>query len=494
MLVARLFRFIWFFVLLAAVGVACGGDDLPEASPVAQESAAAQQQETHQAAHQATGAEDQPDRASQPAQAGEPGEAGGADQSGADAASAASAPAAFDGQYALSIVRHLSEELGPRVADAGSDYDAARYLAKTLTALGYEASLEPFSYHIDPELAMISTGDARIASGLLLEGSERGIVRGRIAVVPGAGTADDFGSADLRDAIAIVRRGGGTHAESARRAAAAGAAALVIYNNDDSMFAGTLQGESEILVLAVGRWVGVALMKLASAADGSQEDAAIVEIQTGGSGPASKSWNVVARKPNGVCRVVVGGHYDTVPRVDGANDNASGTGVVVALARAWAGAISARDICFVAFGAEEVGLHGSRRFVEAMRDSGELERLRAMLNLDAVGANGLMISRVANAELQLLAVHLGDELGIETRPWATPLVRASDHFSFADAGIPVLWFVVGGPIHLPSDNWANVSQGQIVEVGKLAHAALACLLERAGSQIEPPVRCDGGEE
>ena len=488
---------IWFFVLLGAVGVACGGDDVGESTPaesqVASEGATAQQQETRQAA----GAEDQPARAGQADQAGGTGQAGGAggaDQSGADAASAASAPAAFDGQYALSIVRHLSDELGPRVAGAGSDYDAARYLAKTLTDLGYEASLEPFSYHSDPERAMISMGDERIASGLLLEGSEQGIVRGRIAVVPGAGTADDFGSVDLRDAIAVVGRGGRTHADSARHAAEAGAAALVIYNHDDSMFAGTLQGESEIPVLAVGRWVGLTLRKLASAAGGSREDAAIIEIQAGRSGPASKSWNVVARKQNGVCRVVVGGHYDTVPGVDGANDNASGTGVVVALARAWAGAISARDICFVAFGAEELGLHGSRRFVEAMRDSGEIEQLRAMLNLDAVGGKGLMISRVANAELQLLAVHLGDELGIETRPWATPLVRASDHFSFADAGVPVLWFVVGGPIHLPSDNWPNVSQGQIVEVGKLAHAALACLLERAGSQIEPPVRCDGGEE
>ena len=504
MFAARLSPLIGLFVLLAAVGAACGGGDIGEAppaasqvaSPVASESATAQQHE----AQQASGARDQPDRAGEAGeaggadQAGGAGGTGGAEQAGGDAASASSAPAAFDGQYALSIVRHLSDELGPRVAGTGSDLDAARYLAKTLADLGYEASLEPFSYNNDPEMAMISTGDERIASGLLLEGSEQGIVRGRIAVVPGAGTAEDFGSVDLRDAIAVVGRGGRTHADSARHAAEAGAAALVIYNHDDSMFAGTLQGESEIPVLAVGRWVGLTLRKLASDAGGSQEDAAIIEIQAGRSGPAFKSWNVVARKPNGVCRVVVGGHYDTVPGVDGANDNASGTGIVVALARAWADAISARDVCFVAFGAEEVGLHGSWHFVFSMRDSGEIERLRAMLNLDAVGGYGLMISRVADAELQLLAVHLGDELGIETRPWATPLVRASDHFSFADAGIPVLWFVVGGPIHLPSDNWANVSQGQIVEVGKLAHAALACLLERAGSQIEPPVRCDGGEE
>lgn len=60
--------------------------------------------------------------------------------------------------------------------------------------------------------------------------------------------------------------------------------------------------------------------------------------------------------------VLVGAHYDSVPRCPGADDNASGVAVLLAAAQALAR--SDAPVGFVAFNAEEDGLLGSRDFVE----------------------------------------------------------------------------------------------------------------------------------
>ena len=58
--------------------------------------------------------------------------------------------------------------------------------------------------------------------------------------------------------------------------------------------------------------------------------------------------------------IVVGAHYDTTPDLPGASDNAGGVGVVMELARLYAERGSKRTLRFVAWGAEEGGLIGSR--------------------------------------------------------------------------------------------------------------------------------------
>jgi hypothetical protein len=61
--------------------------------------------------------------------------------------------------------------------------------------------------------------------------------------------------------------------------------------------------------------------------------------------------------------VLIGGHFDTVPRSPGANDNASGVAVVLAAARAL-GQLGCRSktVLLVLFDEEEVGLVGSKQF------------------------------------------------------------------------------------------------------------------------------------
>jgi hypothetical protein len=78
--------------------------------------------------------------------------------------------------------------------------------------------------------------------------------------------------------------------------------------------------------------------------------------------------------------IVVGGHYDHIGRHgdqvaesnigeihNGADDNASGTAAVLELARCLAAKPAKRSVVFIAFSGEEVGLHGSRAWVDAPR-------------------------------------------------------------------------------------------------------------------------------
>src|SRR5262249_26546942 len=90
--------------------------------------------------------------------------------------------------------------------------------------------------------------------------------------------------------------------------------------------------------------------------------------------------------------VVVGAHYDHLGRVDGqvhpgAADNASGTAVVLGLARTFSAAGGApRTLVFALFAGEELGLLGSAHYVR--NPEWPLERTVAMVNFDMVGRLG----------------------------------------------------------------------------------------------------------
>lgn len=82
-------------------------------------------------------------------------------------------------------------------------------------------------------------------------------------------------------------------------------------------------------------------------------------------GQTRYSQNVVAFRPadkkakrGPAPLVIVGAHYDAVSAGAGADDNASGVGVMLEVAERLAKYKIRYDVVFVAFGAEEVGLRG----------------------------------------------------------------------------------------------------------------------------------------
>lgn len=99
-----------------------------------------------------------------------------------------------------------------------------------------------------------------------------------------------------------------------------------------------------------------------------------------------KSANVVATiAGKSTKQVIVGAHYDSVKEGKGADDNASGVAVMLETAsRISKSKIKPEyTVTFIAFGAEEVGLHGSKAYVKGMT-ADQKKNTIVMINLDSL--------------------------------------------------------------------------------------------------------------
>ena len=193
--------------------------------------------------------------------------------------------------------------------------------------------------------------------------------------------------------------------------------------------------------------------------------------------------------------ILVGAHMDHLgvrqgEVFNGADDNASGVAGLLGIARALVeGPRPWRSILLVAFGAEEMGLRGSRHYVAA--PARPLEELVAMVNLDMIG-HGDFLDGQAHAQIRpLVGLEPGPGVGLlggahspellelaraafdhEELPLRAPedytvLVQKmiarmsdgrSDHAPFAEAGIPHLFFSTSehDRYHRPTDDLETV--------------------------------------
>lgn len=219
------------------------------------------------------------------------------------------------------------------------------------------------------------------------------------------------------------------------------------------------------------------------------------------SGSSATSQNVLGVLPgSGTLRdewVVLGGHYDHVGKrllptgdsaiFNGADDNASGTAVVLELARLLSDHVSdggfgdgpRRSVLFIAFGAEELGLIGSERF--CAQPAIPLASIVAMLNFDMVGRlrkNTLAVGGRATALewSQLLTRHNIAGLILSDDDCSA----CTDHACFRRAGRPVLWFFTGlhAEYHQPTDDIELINQDGLGQIADLAARLTADLMLR----------------
>ena len=196
--------------------------------------------------------------------------------------------------------------------------------------------------------------------------------------------------------------------------------------------------------------------------------------------------------------LVIGAHYDhlgfggqgsgsrmpdTVAVHNGADDNASGTAMVMELARRLAPEKNKlkRSIIFVAFSSEEIGLLGSKYFVN--HPPVDLKKIKTMFNFDMVGrfdkeknsisvggtgtsAEGDSILKSLEAKLPFAVTHSPDGYG------------PSDHASFYSSNIPVLYFNTGvhTDYHTPFDDADKLNFDAEKLIGDFA-AAIICSVD-----------------
>ena len=279
----------------------------------------------------------------------------------------------FNVERTFEDTRVLAVDIGIRPAGTEAEREAADYIASQLRDAGYVVDIEAFdtTYRGDHS-SIAALGEGPSLQALALASSSNGTATAPL-VHAGLGAPEDFEGVDVRDAIALLDRGVVPFRDKARNAQDAGAVAVVIVNYDRGLFGGTLGAQSGVTipVLGVAGQAGAALRALA-------DDGTPVTVTADVGRQSVTSQNVVGR--NGECSAYLGAHYDSVPYGPGANDNASGTALLIELART----NRVEGLCVIAFGAEEVGLLGSRAFVDAH----DVSDVVFMLNFDMVARIG----------------------------------------------------------------------------------------------------------
>ena len=188
------------------------------------------------------------------------------------------------------------------------------------------------------------------------------------------------------------------------------------------------------------------------------------------------SRNVIGRPVSGRCETISGGHFDSVPQAPGASDNASGASAVLEIVAVLASKGEMGGNCFVLFGAEELGLVGSRYFVGSL-DAVPRQHLKAMLNFDMVGVGDDGWLLIGNPELQQKGQSVAAALGIAAARGQLPTTTSSDYASFTSAGIPVLMFyrLTDNLLHTPQDVSDRVRPELLEEAARLGVAVLEAL-------------------
>jgi len=208
----------------------------------------------------------------------------------------------------------------------------------------------------------------------------------------------------------------------------------------------------------------------------------------------TESQNVVGVLPGSdpaAGEIVLTCHHDTVIHSVGGEDNGSGVGCVLELARAFAGSPPRRTLRFMACGAEEQLSEGTKQYV--LRHRAEMDRVQFVLNTDSVGCwmgeNEVFLTGEPAlrrwVEDGLRAAGFSARISEDVSPY-------SDHFAFTATGAPAAWFhrrnCAGGRFfHHSTHDTPDVLSPGVLDATLRAQARL--LADLAHAPTLPFARC-----
>ena len=187
---------------------------------------------------------------------------------------------------------------------------------------------------------------------------------------------------------------------------------------------------------------------------------------------------------------------------NGADDDASGTSAVMEIAEAFASMQTKpkRSLIFVLVSGEEKGLFGSAHFVK--NPPVPAKQMVANINVDMIGRNapdttvaiGQDYSSLGPTMQAINKAHPELKLTVAPDLWPEEnLFVRSDHFNFAKAEIPAIFFTSGlhGDYHKPSDEPKTIDNDKLARTARLlfyvgydvANAAAAPTWTEAGLKV-----------
>ncbi|MEE2855332.1 MAG: M28 family metallopeptidase [Actinomycetota bacterium] len=261
------------------------------------------------------------------------------------------------------------------------------YVVKVLRGSGFDVQTPEFSarvFHGDkPDVTVGGKPVEAHALDFSLGTAPDGVT-GPLVAAPANNlgcAASDYANLPVRGAVVLVDRGTCPFAQKEEAAAQRGAVAMIIADNvDEQQMGGTLGPTTDVKipVLSVTRSVGLQL----------RGQPGPTTIKLNATAQSFRARNVIAQTKTGSATDVVmaGAHLDSVPEGPGINDNGSGVAAVLETAvRLGSSPPVHNALRFGFWGAEELGLIGSRNYVESL-DLTALKNIALYLNFDMLAS------------------------------------------------------------------------------------------------------------
>ena len=346
----------------------------------------------------------------------------------------------------------LCDEFGSRFGGTEGERKAAEYLKAKMEKHGLKnVHLEPVEYvgwvRGDVRLEIVSPVD-KVIPCISLPHSPAASLEGAI-VDMGDGAPQDFDrrADEIRGKIvmttSVVSPGGSKRwihrGEKYGRTLLAGASGFIFVNHYPGYGPATggigHGGEALVPGISISMEDGAFLRRLAE-----RHGEVRVRLSSTDRCEPMTSWNVIGDLPgrdHPEQIVMLGSHYDGHDISQGAEDPASGVVAVLDAARLLARYVQPLPctVRFVMWGIEEIGLLGSKAYVEA--HAGDLDQIRFYLNMDSAGAKSNIRDIVLNEwpALQPLLEQWREEMALEFQVGQRTSAH-SDHFPFFLNGVP----------------------------------------------------------
>lgn len=365
----------------------------------------------------------------------------------------------------LNIIKHLSENIGPRVAGTEKEHRASVYIENEFKAIGLETKIQTFSFlnwilNDPPKLWIQKPQQFEMKSAPMaytLPTRPQGIIGnlkkiGKKYIIPGYMEWEKYTIMDKEDnnlGYLVVNPNG---------------QAAPIPNNDHLLpeigaVIGNEDGERIDSWLASGKQVCVCLWNP-------------------GTFVPSQSQNVIGVLGKGTPEIVVCAHYDSVFYSPGAVDNGSGVQVMYNIAKRLKKENNSKiaPIAFVAMGCEELALSGSRHYVKYLKERGLLKNIHFCVNFDMVGNGERIVLRVSQGKWEYISDVI-EKSGIKAEReivFDTPKA-SSDNWPFDVEGINNMQFVsLPFPLyHQAEDTLKKVDISLVKEIEEIGYQVIS---------------------
>ena len=345
----------------------------------------------------------------------------------------------------LDLVVELCDEYDSRWPGSGMDKQSCEYMAGKMRGYGLEdVHLEKFTipgWIRDNSSLSVTAPKSKDIDCIALPMSSEGVVEAELVYL-GAGPIDIYEKRrdEIEGKIVMVNSGNPRgmsrylhRSEKYQRSVLAGAAGWIFMNHYPAY--GPPTGGISPIVPAVGVSYedGMYLVRMLE-----RKGAVSLRLETKCRNLDVDTWNVVGDLKGTAGSdewLVYGAHYEGHDIAVGALDDATGASVVMELGRTLAKEKEhlKHNIRFICFGAEEIGLYGSRAYCEAHPDF--MKKIRFMINFDAAGRAGRQGFCLHGwPKLEPLFREIISEIGTDLPLWSQ-VGPYSDHWPFLLQGV-----------------------------------------------------------